>query len=186
MVLANKHLNLVDATHPSSDVRIDLSLFQGYDFQQHPVRLERSITNDSPYSALQPNLVTRSGSRGRFVEEWDAGQRGSSIIETHHFKTMEPSEIFPGAVVEPMESDIHLPSRSTTLKKTASLKRESSFKKSSSRRGSTAGSLKGLGQAIKSERPLHDMQSAFYCPIPTTGDPTETLANRFSGKISSA
>ncbi len=101
---------------------------------------------------------------GRFHEDWDASQRGSSITDgdkTHHSHT--PSMMAP--------VDQTLPRRSATLKKKASLR-------SGSRRSSRAGSVRSL--ALQPE-PTDEMHSAFYSPIPTSGNPTEHLANRFAG-----
>lgn len=40
-----------------------------------------------------------------------------------------------------------------------------------------AGSVRSL--ALQSNADEDEMHSAFYCPVPTTGNPTEALANRF-------
>lgn len=76
------------------------------------------------------------------------------------------------------------PSRGGTLKKRQSLSRKNSVKQSGSRKGSRAGSVRSLAFAddvIGS----HDseMHSAFFTPVPTTGSPTEILANRFQGRL---
>lgn len=70
-------------------------------------------------------------------------------------------------------------SRSNTLTKKTSISRKSSLKRSGSRRSLAAGSLKGV-QIDDPKRAVGDeYNSAFYCPVPTTGSPTEILANRF-------
>jgi hypothetical protein len=73
-------------------------------------------------------------------------------------------------------------SRSNTLQKRSSLTKRSSLKRSSSRKSLTAGSLKG----VQIDDPKHalgdEYNSAFYCPVPTSGSPTEILANRFQGR----
>jgi hypothetical protein len=71
------------------------------------------------------------------------------------------------------------PSRSNTLRKQKSLSRKSSLKRSSSRRSLKAGSIKGLPYDDKNGV---DQNSVFHTPIPTSGSPTEILANRFQGK----
>jgi len=77
----------------------------------------------------------------------------------------------------------YTPSRQGTLKKKASLKRQSSMKRSLSRKSSHAGSVRSLNLGDKEAYQEHpDRNSAFYCPVPTTGNPTEVLANRFQGK----
>lgn len=68
--------------------------------------------------------------------------------------------------------------RNNTLKKKASLKRNGSLKRSSSRRSMKAGSVRSL--AFESSHDGGEESSnIFFCPVPTTGNPTETLANRF-------
>lgn len=68
-------------------------------------------------------------------------------------------------------------SRGNTLKKKGSLRRSGSLKRSSSRRSMKAGSVRSL--ALQSSHDPEEALSAFYCPVPTTGNPTEVLANRF-------
>ena len=77
------------------------------------------------------------------------------------------------------------PSRGGTLKKKQSLKRSGS-KRTGSRRNSFAGSIKGLAVGDQQYDGADDeqMNSAFFTPVPTTGSPTEILANRFQGKLS--
>jgi len=74
-------------------------------------------------------------------------------------------------------------SKSNTLKKKSivggGLSRKSSLKRSSSRRSIHAGSIKGVAIADEANGP--DEDSVFHTPIPTTGTPTELLANRFQG-----
>lgn len=78
------------------------------------------------------------------------------------------------------QSQIQTPSRGGTLKKKASLKRTSSLMRTSSRRSSRAGSVRSvtLGEKEKYGQ-SEEMNSVFYCPVPTSGSPTELLANRF-------
>jgi hypothetical protein len=109
---------------------------------------------------------------GRFNEEWDASQRGSSIIDgplQRSASTMSQGETL-------------IPSRGGTLKKKASMKRTGSLKRSSSRRSSRAGSVRSLALQAPSGGETDEAYSAFYSPVPTSGNPTEVLANRFQGK----
>ncbi|GKT82804.1 PH domain-containing protein [Colletotrichum tofieldiae] len=69
------------------------------------------------------------------------------------------------------------PSRHNTLKKKNSLRRNGSLKRSSSRRSMKAGSVRSL--ALQSSNDPDEVHSAFYCPVPTSGNPTEALATRF-------
>jgi hypothetical protein len=70
-------------------------------------------------------------------------------------------------------------SRGNTLKKKNSLRRSTSLKRSSSRRSMKAGSVRSL--ALQSSHEPDEIHSVFYCPVPTTGTPTEVLSNRFQG-----
>lgn len=72
-----------------------------------------------------------------------------------------------------------IPSRGGTLKKKASLKRGSSLRRSGSRRSSRAGSVRSL--ALQTPGDVNEMQSAFFSPVPTSGNPTEVLSTRFQG-----
>jgi ribosomal protein L9 len=82
------------------------------------------------------------------------------------------------------QSQIQTPSRGGTLKKKSSLKRTSSLMRTSSRRSSRAGSVRSmtLGEKEKYGQ-SEEANSVFYCPVPTSGSPTELLANRFQGML---
>lgn len=108
---------------------------------------------------------------GRFTEAWDASQRGSSLIDVSQMRRTD-------SVVS--NGDARPLSRGGTLKKKGSVKRGSSLRRSSSRRSSRAGSVRSL--ALQTPADVEDVRSAFYSPVPTTGNPTEILANRFQGK----
>lgn len=73
------------------------------------------------------------------------------------------------------------PSRGGTLKKKASL-RGGSLKRSGSRKSSYAGSVRSMKLGEKEKYESEESNSAFYCPVPTSGNPTELLATRFQGK----
>ncbi|KAF9873610.1 ph domain protein [Colletotrichum karsti] len=118
-------------------------------------------------------LVPPATARGKFTEEWDASQRGSSIIDG-------PSSNMPRSnsfVSNAGEDHLNLPSRHNTLKKKSSLRRNGSLKRSSSRRSMKAGSVRSL--ALQSTSDPDEAHSAFHCPVPTSGNPTEALSNRF-------
>ncbi|KAI3396035.1 hypothetical protein diail_531 [Diaporthe ilicicola] len=132
---------------------------------------------------------TRLGVRPKFTEEWDASQRGSSIINgplPRHTDNMagsiRRSNSFSGSTSGSAlggldgHSSVQL-SRNNTLKKRSSLRRASSMKRSGSRRSMKAGSVRSL--ALQSNPDEDELHSAFHCPVPTTGNPTEALANRF-------
>ncbi|ODA76526.1 hypothetical protein RJ55_07796 [Drechmeria coniospora] len=68
--------------------------------------------------------------------------------------------------------DQSLSTRNNTLKKKSSMRR-----RSSSRRSNRAGSVRSL--IIQSAADAEDVTSAFYCPVPTSGTPTDVLVVRF-------
>ncbi|KAF2972054.1 hypothetical protein GQX73_g1542 [Xylaria multiplex] len=131
----------------------------------------------------------------KFNEEWDASVRGSSIVDgastaQHSYhqqrqRSQSPNVHRANSVSsrsEMITSDnasahgISL-SRGNTLKKKNSLRRSASLKRSGSRRSMKAGSVRSL--ALQSSHEPDEIHSAFYCPVPTSGAPTEVLAQRF-------
>ena len=152
----------------------------GYGAESTPKASHHSATSaadfgTTPGAPTEPSPSVQSAAQptygGRFNEEWDASQRGSSIIEGPGMHRSN-SGMSQGAAS--MGGDMALPSRGGTLKKKASLRR-----RSSSRRSSRAGSVRSL--ALQPAGDVDEMQSAFFSPVPTTGNPTEILANRFHG-----
>ena len=81
------------------------------------------------------------------------------------------------------ESHTLTPSRGGTLKKRQSLSRKTGMKRSGSRKESRPGSVKSLEFADDVGGRGSEMSSAFFTPVPTTGSPTEILANRFQGRF---
>lgn len=126
-------------------------------------------------SPLSQSLNQNQTTYGKFNEDFDASQRGSSILEgdglrRSHSTASQKNLDQSGSV-----------SRSGTLKKKGSLSRKSSLKRSSSRRSMRAGSIKGVSASDDAASPENHF-SVFYTPVPTSGTPTEILANRFQGK----
>lgn len=82
---------------------------------------------------------------------------------------------------------ISLPSRSSTLKKKPSLSKKASLRRGGSRKSSRAGSVRSmnLGEKEKYGVAQDEANSAFFVPIPTSGNPTEVLAARFQGQSAS-
>lgn len=70
------------------------------------------------------------------------------------------------------------PTRSSTLKKNLSVRKRGSLSHKMSRRSLRAGSMKGMGNDEDDE----GFHNIFHTPIPTHGNPTEVLANRFQGE----
>lgn len=124
--------------------------------------------NPHETSALSQSLAPQNS--GKFNEEWEASVRGSSIIDGNNMQRS-------GSVMS--QGETLIPSRGGTLKKKASMRRTGSLKRSSSRRSSRAGSVRSL--ALQPGQDTDEMHSAFFSPVPTTGNPTEILANRFQG-----
>ncbi|KAF7912399.1 uncharacterized protein EAF01_001420 [Botrytis porri] len=120
-----------------------------------PAVLDYASNDHDPHTIIQ-------NAHGRFNEEWDASQRGSSIIEGSNMHRSH-------SVMS--QGDTLIPSRGGTLKKKASLKR------SGSRRSSRAGSVRSL--VVHPQGDIDEAHSAFYSPVPTSGNPTDVLANRF-------
>lgn len=74
------------------------------------------------------------------------------------------------------------PSKGGTLKKRQSLSRRTSLRRSNSRKSSRPGSVRSLTFADEVTGHTAEMNNAFYTPVPTSGSPTEILANRFQGE----
>lgn len=111
----------------------------------------------------------------RFKEEFETASRRSSVLIDG------PS----GGSAGPQRSASLMspgPSRSGTLRKKASLSKKGSLRRNGSRRSMRAGSVRSLSLGDREKyhsEGVDDVNSAFVVPIPTTGNPTEVLANRF-------
>lgn len=145
---------------------------QGVDQTRSNTIANAHIASSYADGPLAAPVATRPA---RFTEEWDASQRGSSINDAAP-ALMQRSSSFSGSTT----GELQLLARGNTLKKKPSLRRGGSLKRSSSRRSMKAGSVRSL--ALQSNTDEDEMHSAFYCPVPTTGNPTEVLAGRFLGQ----
>ncbi|KAJ3569517.1 hypothetical protein NPX13_g6058 [Xylaria arbuscula] len=167
--------------------------------------LSNTMANAHITSAMPADNHQVSNRQPRFNEEWDSSVRGSSVLDgpsntqhTHYqqFQQQQPqrqrsqspnmqransissrSEMITGDATNSSHG-ISL-SRGNTLKKKNSLRRSASLKRSGSRRSMKAGSVRSL--ALQSSHEPDEIHSAFYCPVPTSGSPTELLAQRFQG-----
>ena len=163
----------------------------GYDPASHPSHQQaqqtyntgatdaETLSNSHPHSQGDYGTHLAFARPARFNEEWDASQRGSSIADGVGPGTMQRSTSYsghPGGITGEGGTSL---SRGNTLKKKASLRRSGSLKRSGSRRSMNAGSVRSL--ALQPTTDQDEMQSAFYCPVPTGVNPTEALANRFQG-----
>lgn len=163
---------------PSNPSHLD----RGYGFsaESRPNSYVANSIAPSDFAVAQSaNLMNQPQSAypSRFNEEIDMSQRGSSVI-------MDGA---PAAAASLQRSESQMshnsvtPTRGGTLKKKPSLGRKSSLKRSGSRRSLRAGSVRSLNLGEKEKYVPEDANSAFYVPIPTSGSPTEELANRFQG-----
>ncbi|KAI1338088.1 hypothetical protein F5Y15DRAFT_417140 [Xylariaceae sp. FL0016] len=163
-----------------------------YPTQRNPLTDDQTVSNTLANTHVSDNLPipthSNSNRQPKFVEEWDASVRGSSIIDgpSARQRSQSPamqrsnsvmssrSEVIPGDGASSQGISL---SRGNTLKKKNSLRRSGSLKRNSSRRSMKAGSVRSL--ALQSSHDSDELHSAFFCPVPTSGSPTETLANRF-------
>ena len=113
-----------------------------------------------PYEDLDTDL-TQQGSSTLGGDSDGGLRRGNSTMSQSHTLT---------------------PSRGGTLKKRQSLKKKSSLRRSASGKGSRPGSIRSFGGEKETYAEDHpEINNAFFTPVPTTGSPTEILANRFQG-----
>lgn len=134
--------------------------------------------NPTESSPLSQSLQQQGGGLGKFSEDFDASVRGSSVLEDSTPKLQRSASTKSTSSTLNQSGTL---SRGNTLKKKTSISRKSSLKRSGSRRSLYAGSIKGVPTGDESAGPSSD-NSVFYTPIPTSGSPTDVLANRFQGK----
>ncbi|KAI9845432.1 MAG: hypothetical protein M1837_004910 [Sclerophora amabilis] len=145
--------------------------------QRAPNMTAANDLGTTPGNATDSSPLSQSNhsQNPRFQEEFDASQRGSSVVDG------EPRAL-RRADSTMSNSNTLTPSRGGTLKKKSSLSRKGSLKRSGSRRSSRAGSVRSL---VLGDRERYagaggdEMNSAFFTPVPTSGNPTDILSNRF-------
>lgn len=125
--------------------------------------------------ALEPSQVPHNP---RFKEDFDTASHRSSVFDS------------PAGMQRSASTMSHVrsttPSRSSTLRKKASLSKKGSLRRNGSRRSMRAGSVRSLSLGDREKYGTDgsdDLNSAFVTPIPTNGNPTEVLANRFGGGL---
>lgn len=191
------------SSHDQDTARYNPAPLPSSTILDHPYQqqtLSNTLANthlSHPHQQEAPRFYAPAPTRppGKFTEEWDASQRGSSIIEarlskhypllksTHNnMSSVQRSNSSAGSTRSGRGGDLDgapsgTVSRSNTLKKKSSVRRNGSLGRSSSRRSMKAGSVRSL--ALQSNLDEDEMHSAFYCPVPTSGNPTEALVNRF-------
>ena len=135
---------------------------------------------DGPASP-QPQSQPHSSSSYQYTNQYSTNPRDSRI-GYHNMQRSNSAASHRSEVITNDGASTHQISlsRGNTLKKKQSLRRSGSLKRSSSRRSMKAGSVRSL--ALQSTSEPDEQRSAFYCPVPTSGNPTEVLANRFQGE----
>ncbi len=136
---------------------------------------QQTGTEDFAHGAHQETSVLSKTDNSR---DLNTSQRGSTLVDSGSGGGIHRSD----STIS--QSHTLTPSRGGTLKKKRSLSKKGSVKRSGSRRNSYAGSVKGLGAADQQYDGANDdeMNDAFFTPVPTTGTPTEILAERFQSQ----
>lgn len=126
-----------------------------------------------------PNTTSPLSHSGQQIQVGELGteQRGYSLTDNGTSGDVHRSNSTMS------QSHTLTPSRGGTLKKKQSLSKKGSLKRGNSRRNSHAGSVRSLAFAEDANAQGGEMNSAFYTPVPTSGNPTEILANRFQGTL---
>lgn len=133
------------------------------------------VAGSSTFNVVDPSPNPHNA---RFNEEFDpVSQRNSLNLDG------SPAAGVRRSVSQASYTSSVGPSRSGTLKKKASLHKSGSLRRSGSRKSMRAGSVRSLnlGDREKYGVDTEDTNSAFFVPIPTSGNPTDSLANRFQG-----
>ena len=181
---ARAHTPVQDAYRPLSPPTESVLLNRGYSLRSGS-RPNSFAASNSGYNYAHGAVVDPSpnGHNPRFHEEFDAAsQRGSVVLDGTSTSGVQRS------ASQMSHSRSVTPTRSTTLKKKSSLSKKGSMRRSGSRRSLRAGSVRSLVLGDKEKYGVDgadDQHSAFYVPIPTNGNPTEVMAQRFQGTVSS-
>lgn len=156
---------------------------------QAPV-LSRSNTQRSGHAGSRPMSYVAGegpnseiGNRNSMIQRENSElSQGGFVNDEDHIPINDASSGLHRSNSQASQSGTTIPSRGGTLKKKASLKKSGSLKRSASKKSSYAGSVRSLqlGEKEKHE-PNPEHNSVFYCPVPTTGSPTDLLADRFQG-----
>ncbi|OQD90694.1 hypothetical protein PENANT_c001G11463 [Penicillium antarcticum] len=133
-----------------------------------------SFAGSSAYYGTGAIESTQVPHNPRFREDFDTASRRSSVALDNPVPQRSVSQM------SHVRSET--PSRTSTLRKKASLNKKGSLRRNGSRRSMRAGSVRSLSLGDREKYHTEgsdDVNSAFSVPIPTTGNPTEVLANRF-------
>ncbi|PLN84082.1 hypothetical protein BDW42DRAFT_53252 [Aspergillus taichungensis] len=133
------------------------------------------VATTSAYNVAHNGMAEPSS--GRSHRDLDGASHRASLA----FDTPSALQRSASHMSQP-QSRSATPTRSTTLKKKSSLSKKGSIRRSGSRKSMRAGSVRSLVLGDKEKyhsEGADDQNSAFFIPIPTSGSPTEVLANRF-------
>jgi hypothetical protein len=135
-----------------------------------------------------PNTVSRLTQSAQSTQPTTVGEEGNDL--PHGSSSVDREQSRERQRVNSTTSQSHTvtPSRGGTLKKRRSLSRKGSLKRELSRRSSRPGSIKGVGLDGQGEHvgdAGSEYNSVFHTPVTTSGSPTEILATRFQGGLSS-
>ena len=144
----------------------DAQLNQGYGSKEN---VGGAVFAQGQPDTTSPLSQSMNQSTGVFHEDLGASQQDPSVTEDG------PPPINRSHSSASTAVSGSGPARSNTLKKRNSIKRTGSLKRSSSKRGLNAGNIAGYGGMDSNK----EYNNALYTPIPTSGQPTEILANRF-------
>lgn len=129
------------------------------------------VSDQKEGAPRNPSLLSQP-TQSNFRAESGPSRQSSYAPEPASDPTMRRSESMVS------QSQTLTPSRGGTLRKKSSVKRVASLNRSASRK-SLAGSVKNLALADGENYDGPDIYSALFTPVPTRGNPTEILANRF-------
>ena len=130
------------------------------------------------HGALEHSQIPQVPHNPRFKEDFETASNRSSVVLDGPAPGVQRSASQASRVQSPT------PTHSSTLRKKPSLSKKGSIRRNGSRRSLRAGSVRSLSLGDREKyNPdgTEDLNSAFTVPIPTTGNPTEALANRFQG-----
>ncbi|KAF5261574.1 hypothetical protein FOXYS1_7732, partial [Fusarium oxysporum] len=160
------------------------SLPESYSAYFHDATTHSTADNANIYSQPQSNNECHFSNSlhaprplplpaSHFIEEWEASQHGSSILDfLHNSENMQRAS---SLYSYKMGDDQQLPVRQENLDEN-SLRLNGNLKRSSSRRSMRASIVKSLSP--QSTSGPDETHSAFHCPVPTSGNPTDALSNR--------
>lgn len=134
------------------------------------------IAHGAPNEASPLSKSVEQRQYGELDEDFDTGvtQQGSSTLGGDSSGGLRRGN----STIS--QSHTLTPSRGGTLKKKQSLKKKGSLRRSASAKSSRPGSIRSFRSDQEAYAGDHgEMNNAFFTPVPTTGSPTDILANRF-------